>query len=77
MAKVLITGGTGLLGNRISQLLREDGHEVHILSRSTQGLKDGIHYWNWNIKDQTIQDGALKVDHIIHLAGAGIADKRW
>ncbi|MEZ5007277.1 MAG: TIGR01777 family oxidoreductase [Chitinophagales bacterium] len=77
MAKILITGGTGLLGNRISQILKERGDEVHVLSRSKTGLKDGIHYWKWDIKNKMIEDGVLNVDHIIHLAGAGIADKRW
>ncbi|HEY6503134.1 MAG TPA: TIGR01777 family oxidoreductase [Chitinophagaceae bacterium] len=41
--------------------------------------KDGnLSYAQWNINDQTIDKEAIaKADHIIHLAGAGIADKRW
>lgn len=74
--KVLITGGTGLLGKELSNLLYSKGYEVSILSRSNK--TDGkFQYYKWDIKNRFIEEGALDVDVIIHLAGAGIADQRW
>lgn len=75
MATVLISGGTGLIGKKLSKMLRERGYDVRILSRKPSNNNNFIH---WDINKNFIQDSALqKVDTIIHLAGEGIADKRW
>ena len=76
---VLITGGTGLIGTELSKLLFDNGYQVRILSRSKSSLKNkNYHYYTWNIATKEIELAALKnVHYIIHLAGAGIADKRW
>jgi uncharacterized protein (TIGR01777 family) len=77
MKTVLITGGTGLLGMRISFLLKKQGLTVRHLSR-TENLNATYPAYKWDLKDQTIDPKALdNVDGIIHLAGAGIADGRW
>ena len=77
MKKVLITGGTGLIGKRLSFLLASRGYEVRILSRSNS-LKNNYKTFLWNVTEQYINDSAFEgLNHIIHLAGAGIADKRW
>ncbi|MEM6841956.1 MAG: TIGR01777 family oxidoreductase [Bacteroidota bacterium] len=76
-AKVLITGGTGLVGTRLTQLLQEKGYTVTHLSRSVSG-NEKVQTYQWNIEKKEIDPEALAgVDYIIHLAGAGIADKRW
>lgn len=77
MIKVLIAGGTGLIGQEIIRLLDRKKYEIHVLSRSKKEKSDGITYHLWNTNDKTIDLEALKVDVIINLAGAGIADKRW
>jgi len=77
MKKVLITGGTGLVGKRLSALLTERGTQIHILSRSERRNTGNIKYFRWSVDDGYIEDGALDVDGIFHLAGAGVADKRW
>jgi NAD dependent epimerase/dehydratase family enzyme len=89
MAKILITGGTGLIGTALSRVLIEKGYQVTILSRNpskaarlprdiSQGPGSGIQFARWNIEKQTIdRDVIEQSDYIIHLAGAGIADKRW
>lgn len=77
MTKVLITGGSGLVGKRLSAMLAEKDYEVYILSRSRSGVTNGVRYYQWSLADGTIEEGALDVDHIIHLAGAGVAEKRW
>ncbi|WMX14093.1 MULTISPECIES: TIGR01777 family oxidoreductase [unclassified Aureispira] len=77
MKTILITGGTGLLGMRISFLLTEQGMHVRHLSR-TENLKATYPAYKWDLDAQTIDPKALEnVDGIIHLAGAGIADARW
>ncbi len=81
MATILITGGTGMIGTRLTALLVEKGHEVIIVSRSipVSGKEQkGVSFAKWDVEKQTIDTEAIaKADHIIHLAGAGVADKRW
>ena len=77
MKKVLITGGTGLIGKRLSFLLASKGYEVRVLSRS-KSPESKYTTFIWNVKDQFIEEEAFQdLDYIIHLAGAGIADKKW
>ena len=79
MATVLITGGTGMIGKHLSEMLVKKGYEVIVLSRkSSMTDKNGVHYAAWDVASQQIDADAIrKADHIIHLAGAGVADKRW
>lgn len=74
--KILITGGTGLVGSRLSDLLTKKGHEVVHLSRK-KDLKAKYPAYAWDIRSESIDPEALDVDFIVHLAGAGVADKRW
>ena len=77
MKKVLITGGNGLIGKRLSFLLASRGYEVRILSRNDSS-NSVYKTFVWNVTEQYINDSAFEgLNHIIHLAGAGIADKRW
>ncbi len=78
MATILISGGTGLVGTALSELLTEKGHQVIILSREKKESTGNIQYAVWDIDKQTIDAKAIaESDCIVHLAGAGIADKRW
>jgi uncharacterized protein len=80
MATVLITGGTGLVGKALGQALLEKGYRVIILSRQVDKKSSiqNLTYATWDAEKQTIDKEAIsKADHIIHLAGAGVADKRW
>lgn len=77
MATILITGGSGLIGSALTKALQQDGNAVRWLSR-TAGERNGVKAFAWDVDQGTIDAAALEgVDHIIHLAGAGIADKRW
>lgn len=68
---ILITGGTGLIGKALTIKLKSEGHSVAILSRSGG---DFI----WNVRDHFMDSSAFeKVDAIVHLAGAGIAENHW
>lgn len=80
MSVVLISGGTGLIGKKLTRYLSEKGNEVIILSRNQKNLSKNpkITYSFWDVKKQVIDiDVVRKADHIIHLAGAGVMDKRW
>ncbi|WP_147203467.1 TIGR01777 family oxidoreductase [Segetibacter aerophilus] len=79
MSTILITGGTGLLGSALTELLTSKGHDVIILTREQKSSHSpNISYAVWNVKDQNIDKNAVsRADYIIHLAGAGVADKRW
>nr|MBS0037684.1 TIGR01777 family oxidoreductase [Saprospiraceae bacterium] len=75
--KVLLAGGTGLIGSHLIGLLKDEGVEISLLSRSS-GEHKGIKAYEWSTVDETMDESALDgVDYIINLAGAGIADKRW
>lgn len=77
MARTLITGGTGLLGRALGKALVAHGHEVRMLGRRA-GAVDGIPVLVWDPSRRTMDPRALEgVERIVHLAGAGIADKRW
>jgi len=72
----LITGASGLIGKRLTELLLQKGHQVsHLGRKKSNGL---VPSYVWDVKGGTIDINALKgIDTIIHLAGAGIADKPW
>lgn len=77
MAKVLITGGTGLVGKHLSQKLIDKGYDIAFLSRSKNSIKS-IPTYVWDYKTGDIELEAFdNVDYIIHLAGANIGEKRW
>lgn len=79
MATILITGGTGLVGTRLAQLLSDKGYTVNLLSRSVADIKPPYtKAFYWDVEKQIMDEAALaNCDYIIHLAGAGIADKPW
>ncbi len=82
MKKILIAGGTGLVGSRLSRMLVEKGYEIIILTRKLpakpQPAGSAITYALWDVAQGTIDRAALSAaDYIINLAGAGVAEKRW
>lgn len=78
MATILITGGTGLVGKELTKKLVSNENTVRILTRSQKQNETGIEYYQWDVGQQKIEENAIKgIDTIIHLAGAGVADKPW
>lgn len=72
--KILITGGTGLIGTDLVNQLKEKNHEVRILSRTKSDVAQEFY---WNVKDRYIDDQAFEnLDCVIHLAGASVSE-RW
>jgi uncharacterized protein len=74
MQKVIITGGTGLVGKRLSALLANNGYTVNILCRNPKNANE----YKWNIEERYLDTKVFEdAIAVIHLAGAGVADKRW
>jgi uncharacterized protein len=74
---VLITGGSGLIGKRLTALLLREGYKVSHLSRNRRSGGD-VRVFMWNPEKSMIDFEALDgIDFIIHLAGANIGEKRW
>ncbi len=77
MSTVLIAGGSGLVGQRLSELLLEKGHRVIHLSRRANP-EARIPTYAWDLQKATIDEKAVaQADYVINLAGAGIADRLW
>lgn len=75
--KVLVTGGSGSIGLLLCDFLKKQGFDVSVLSRR-RSENPLYKTYLWNYKENFIEEEALtNCDYIIHLAGAGIADKRW
>lgn len=78
METVMITGGTGMIGTALTSLLVANGYKVIILTRKRRPAKGNITYSEWDVGTNKIDKAVVAVcDHIIHLAGEGVADKRW
>jgi uncharacterized protein (TIGR01777 family) len=73
MSKILIAGGSGLVGSLINRLAKAKGFETLILTRSPSAENE----IKWNIKNKEIDELAFSAQHIINLTGSGIADGRW
>ncbi len=75
---VVLTGGTGFIGKKLTRLLLENGFSVSVLSRSVNTNSDGISYFQWDVDAGTIDEQAiLNADYVIHLAGENIGAQRW
>jgi uncharacterized protein (TIGR01777 family) len=73
---ILITGASGLIGTRLTELLLQRKDRVSHLGRMKKD--SDIHSFTWDVKQGRIDAEALNgVDTIVHLAGASVGDKRW
>ncbi len=79
MQTVLITGGTGMVGQALTNYLIDNGYDVIVLTRSEKrSSRLHLSYAKWDIESQYIDPEALKMaDIIVHLAGESVATKRW
>lgn len=77
MAKVLISGGNGLLGRKITEQLKQKGYEVSWLLRHKPD-RAPVKTYLWDPVNKTADAEAFRdVKHIIHLSGSSIAAKPW
>ncbi|GAB3235292.1 TIGR01777 family oxidoreductase [Hymenobacter seoulensis] len=74
--KVLITGGTGMIGTRLAEMLIDAGYEVALLSRTPGASR--YRGFRWNPLAGTIDEAAVTyADYIINLAGSSVSDGKW
>lgn len=72
---ILITGASGSIGRPLTKLLQEQGYTVSHLGRTKKN--GAVKSYTWDVEKGIIDPEAIATtDHIIHLAGAPIADKR-
>jgi uncharacterized protein (TIGR01777 family) len=75
MQRIAITGASGLIGTALVGKLKSDGYTVQRLVRRPTVSSEEI-FWN-PITQEIDLDALAGVDAVIHLAGAGVGDKRW
>jgi uncharacterized protein (TIGR01777 family) len=77
--RIAVTGSTGLIGSALVAKLRAEGHEPRPVLRP--GGKPGPHAGRplqWDPAAGTIDAAGFEgLDAVVHLAGAGIGDKKW
>ncbi len=77
MKNVLITGGSGLVGKKLTHMLLEKGFRVAWLSRE-EDFSGKVPKYFWDYTKNEIDEEALRrADIIVHLAGENLADGRW
>ena len=78
--KVLLSGASGLVGTALSKSLSSDGHQVLRLVRGSFPASDADAI-AWSAVEGTVDTQALaahgRLDAVVHLAGEGIANRRW
>lgn len=73
--KILIAGGSGLIGKMLAEHFSSHGYSVNVLSRQ-EGQKKNVFFWN--PEKEIMDDGALRdVSVIINLGGASLAEGSW
>jgi uncharacterized protein (TIGR01777 family) len=78
--RVLITGGTGLIGGTLARELGAAGHEVVVLTRNATRAKlsPGVRAVGWDAATPGALEGLITADTaVVHLAGESIAGGRW
>jgi len=79
--RVVITGGSGLVGRALAAELAGAGHEVGVTSRSPGSageLPAGVEMAEWDTASASQLAELIEgVDAVVHLTGEGIADGRW
>ena len=75
MQRIAITGASGLIGTALVGKLKSDGYTVQRLVRRPTVSSEEI-FWN-PVTQEIDLDALAGVDAVIHLAGAGVGDKRW
>lgn len=78
MKKTVICGATGLVGGALAKRLHEDGHDLVLVGRDPNKLRETFNFGpeclTW---DELLASDPQEIDVIINLAGASVGDKRW
>lgn len=74
---IVIAGGSGFIGKKLTTLLKEAGHHVFILTRGESKIEDGITFVKWMKDGAKPEEQLPKVDAFVNLAGVSLNDGRW
>lgn len=74
---ISITGGTGLVGSRLSDFLIQQGHSVGILTRSPQKYMDEASKARRYVSYDALEGEIRRSDAVVNLAGENLFDQRW
>ncbi len=73
--KILLTGGTGFIGKKLTQYFLNNGHQINILTRNLKGKnnKKNLKFFKWNPKEKKVDFESIEgVNVIINLSGKNI-----
>lgn len=71
--QILVTGGTGFIGEQLCERLLADSHKMILLTRQSLLDSESCRY----VSDFGEIDSGERIDAVINLAGASLADRRW
>lgn len=75
--KIVIAGGSGFIGQKLMDILKEEGHKIVILTRKTKQAEGNVQYVKW-LEEGTLPENEIDgADAFINLAGVSINDGRW
>jgi hypothetical protein len=73
---ILVTGGTGTLGQHVVRRLRGAGQDVRVLSRRDRETGDGIEFFTGDLDTgEGVEPAVEGVETIVHLAGGAKGDE--
>ena len=75
--KILISGGTGLIGRELGKTLTHKNHEIFILTRNPHRARCPFPHKTLSWNELENHSGLKDLDHIINLAGANVTERRW
>jgi uncharacterized protein len=75
--KIVIAGGSGFIGKKLTDTLLRNGHEVVILTRKQRPATGKVSYVRWLEEDAQPEAEIKQADAFINLAGVSINDGRW
>jgi len=77
---IIVAGGSGMIGQSLTEVLRRDGHQVYVLSRNPHAvvLPPGVEAVGWDGKTSQGWEALVEeANAIINLAGANIGERPW
>jgi len=75
--RIVIAGGSGFIGQKLTELLLAKGHSIVILTRKDRSATDSISYVKWLEQGANPEKELGDVDAVINLAGVSINNGRW
>lgn len=73
--RIVLSGASGLIGSALAEHLRHRGDDVVSLVRRPARSADEV---QWDPQSRRLDPAVLEsVDGVVHLAGAGVGDRRW